>query len=227
MIWPSQHRFCHIVYFFWCDSSFDSEHAFEISCCTYGLYSVLLAYREEVSLYVVHIYDSSRIHLDTEIASTKHCQGEFFCPKNLLDTINCIRCFKFSAQCTRVAIGIHDFDEMLDVSGSTKVGNHDIVDKIKSEHITSEFHTFMVVLSHAVYPEWSISDTDSFASFEYILGFSGLYFCAFERGSSLGFSSDSGCHFPIIKYDAVSDLHDGYNLRKANPEMIVRTKSFY
>ena len=115
---------------------------------------------------------------------------------------------------------------MLYIFSSTKVGDHDMVDKIESEHISCEFYTFMIMLSHAVDTEWSIAYADSFTTFQDIFWVSVLYFDTFEHCFSSGFSSYYGSHLPIIEYHAISHLHHSDDLRKTDLEMIIGAESF-
>lgn len=60
----------------------------------------------------------------------------------------------------------HDSYEIIYISWSAEIGDHDIVDKIKSEDIPSEFDAFSVMVCDAFDTEWAISHADSLTTTE-------------------------------------------------------------
>lgn len=55
---------------------------------------------------------------------------------------------------------------MLYIFWCTKIGHHDIVDKIKPENISREFYTFSVMVSDTLDTEGTIADADSLSATE-------------------------------------------------------------
>ena len=122
---------------------------------------------EEMYLYIMHIWDCSRIHLDTQVTSTEHGECEFIFGEYFLGIEDCIRCLKFSSEIASIVVFVtHDSYEIIYISWSAKIGHHDIVDKIKSEDIPSEFDTFSVMVCDAFDTEWAISHADSLTTTE-------------------------------------------------------------
>lgn len=62
---------------------------------------------------------------------------------------------------------MHNSYEIIYISWGTKIGHHDIVDKIEPENISREFDTFSVMVCDAFDTERTIADTDSFSTTEY------------------------------------------------------------
>lgn len=76
-------------------------------------------------------------------------------------------CLKFSSEIACIVVFItHNPDKMLYIFWCTKIGHHDIVDKIKPENISREFDTFSVMVRDTFDTEWTIADADSFSTTE-------------------------------------------------------------
>lgn len=74
---------------------------------------------------------------------------------------------KFSSEIARVVVFIaHNPDKMLHIFWRTKIGDHDIVDKIKSENISREFDAFSIMLCDTLDTEGTIADADSLTTTE-------------------------------------------------------------
>lgn len=115
----------------------------------------------------VHIYHCSRIHLDTQVTSTEHGERELIFGEYFLGIEYCIRCLKFSSEIASIVVFVtHNPYEIIYIRWSAKIGHHDIVDKIKSEDIPSEFDTFSVMVCDAFDTEWAISHADSLTTTE-------------------------------------------------------------
>lgn len=60
----------------------------------------------------------------------------------------------------------HDSYEIIYISWSAEIRDHNIIDEIKPEDIPSEFDAFSVMVCDAFNAKWTIADADSFATTE-------------------------------------------------------------
>lgn len=115
----------------------------------------------------MHIYHCSRIHLDTQVTSTEHGEREFIFGEYFLGIEDCIRCLKFSSEIASIVVFLtHDSYEIIYISWSAEIRDHNIIDEIKPEDIPSEFDAFSVMVCDAFNAKWTIADADSFATTE-------------------------------------------------------------
>ena len=135
-------------------------------------------------LYIMHIYYSSWVHLNAEITSTEHGEGELIFGEYFLCIEDGIRCLKFSSEIASIVVFVtHDSYEIVYISWSAEIGHHDIIDKIKPEDIPSEFDAFSVMVCDTFDTKWAISHADSLTTTEDKAITSREDFCAFYDGS--------------------------------------------
>lgn len=116
-------------------------------------------------LNIVHVDDSSRVHLYAEITSTEHSQSEMVQIQYFINIVDCVGCFKFTSEITLIVILFaHYFYKMFYIFGCAKIRHHDIIDVFKTEYITSKFDTFSVMVGNTINTKRAITYTDSFAS---------------------------------------------------------------
>ena len=118
-------------------------------------------------LNIVHVDDSSRVHLYAEITSTEHSQSEMVQIQYFINIVDCVGCFKFTSEITLIVILFaHYFYKMFYIFGCAKIRHHDIIDVFKPENITSKFDAFSVMVCDTFDTKRAIADADSFATAE-------------------------------------------------------------